>query len=306
MNCFSELTRSGQWYQFYSTLIDNAGPLATKISRGCFETLEEAAQVYQLNNALNEALQYAAGSSSLDVDVAVFLEKTGPIAGAGLINEFAKGIKELGIWGQVVFWPMRLSQNAQSGTQVYSLGGLDINDGTLTGGATRSTNGVVIDPTIVGQRIQLTNNFAVSFNPQTTLMHVFFNNGNDATADFAGSDNLEAYLSMSRLEYFVGVNSLANKINTTYPDLNVGSNFVSSTMRFVNETTLFRGVNGGVPTSLTMPAAPTIESRLFNEIKARRTNPSTIAFSMVSQGPFDTVAVYNLYKQTLGQGLFLP
>lgn len=55
-NCFSDLTYSGQWYEFYSTLIDAAAPGTPKLSRGCFEGLIEDLQKYQLNLALNQAL----------------------------------------------------------------------------------------------------------------------------------------------------------------------------------------------------------------------------------------------------------
>lgn len=59
MNCFSDLTQSGIWYQFYSTLINNSAPGTPKVSRGCFETLEEAAQIYLINQAVNTALEYS-------------------------------------------------------------------------------------------------------------------------------------------------------------------------------------------------------------------------------------------------------
>lgn len=55
-NCFADLTQSGQWYEFYSTLIDNAAPGTPKLNRGCFEGLPEDAQVYQLNLALSQAM----------------------------------------------------------------------------------------------------------------------------------------------------------------------------------------------------------------------------------------------------------
>lgn len=62
-NCFSDLTYSGQWYEFYSTLIDAAAPGTPKLSRGCFEGLIEDLQKYQLNLALNEALANKAPAS---------------------------------------------------------------------------------------------------------------------------------------------------------------------------------------------------------------------------------------------------
>lgn len=62
-NCFSDLTYSGQWYEFYSTLIDAAAPGTPKLNRGCFEGLIEDLQKYQLNLALNQALANKAPAS---------------------------------------------------------------------------------------------------------------------------------------------------------------------------------------------------------------------------------------------------
>jgi len=66
-NCFSDLTYSGQWYEFYSTLIDAAAPGTPKLNRGCFEGLNEDLQKYQLNLALNEALANKASSELISL-----------------------------------------------------------------------------------------------------------------------------------------------------------------------------------------------------------------------------------------------
>lgn len=50
------------------------------------------------------------------------------------ITLFTRGIKSLGLWDDMVCWPMRARQNAGTGSTVYSLGGLGIYNGTLQNG----------------------------------------------------------------------------------------------------------------------------------------------------------------------------
>lgn len=49
------------------------------------------------------------------------------------INEFVRGVKNMGLWGNMTCWPLRANQNAGTGTIAYSLGS-DTKDGTLVNG----------------------------------------------------------------------------------------------------------------------------------------------------------------------------
>lgn len=55
-----------------------------------------------------------------------------------LISDFVRGIKSLGLWNQMVCWPLRSSQNASTTLTARSLGGLGTFDGTLVGLASSS------------------------------------------------------------------------------------------------------------------------------------------------------------------------
>ena len=59
----------------------------------------------------------------LDPDAADFCRRSGATDRAA-INAFVRGVKDLGLWDNMVCWPLRSAQNAGTGTTAYSLGGL--------------------------------------------------------------------------------------------------------------------------------------------------------------------------------------
>jgi hypothetical protein len=89
------------------------------------------------------------GISGFDADAAAYFERAGvtDATAKGQINAFVKGVKDLGLYNEMVCWLLRSSQNAGTGTTAYSLGGLITTNGTLTNGPTWGTNGVTFDGT---------------------------------------------------------------------------------------------------------------------------------------------------------------
>ena len=77
----------------------------------------------------------------LDPDAADFCRRSGATDRAA-INAFVRGVKDLGLWNNIVCWPLRSSQNAGTGTTAYSLGGLGTYNGTLVNGPTWGTSGI--------------------------------------------------------------------------------------------------------------------------------------------------------------------
>ena len=71
-------------------------------------------------------------SKASDPDVAAYVALSGATDVANL-DAFVKGVKDLGLWENMVCWPLRGNQNSGSGTTVYSLGGLGPFNGTLAG-----------------------------------------------------------------------------------------------------------------------------------------------------------------------------
>jgi len=80
---------------------------------------------------------------SLDPHVAVYVERSGATDVANL-DAFVKGVKELGLWENMVCWPLRSSQNSGTNT-AYSLGGLGTFNGTLVNGPTWGADGINMD-----------------------------------------------------------------------------------------------------------------------------------------------------------------
>jgi hypothetical protein len=76
-----------------------------------------------------------------DADATAFAAASGATDVSNL-SAFVKGVKELGLWSNMVCWPLRSSQNAGTGTTAFSLGGLGAYNGTLVNGPTWEDDGV--------------------------------------------------------------------------------------------------------------------------------------------------------------------
>jgi hypothetical protein len=80
-------------------------------------------------------------ASSFDPDARAFVQTSGATDRAA-INHFVKGIRALGLWDDMVCWPLRSAQNAGTGSTAYSLGGLGTYNGTLVNGPTWGADGI--------------------------------------------------------------------------------------------------------------------------------------------------------------------
>jgi hypothetical protein len=96
-----------------------------------------------LNIGLNNGRKLPFG---FDSDAAAYFVTAGvtDATAKSQINDFVKGVKSLGLYNNMVCWPLRSSQNAGTGTTAYSLGGLGTYNGTLTGSSSWSESGAVI------------------------------------------------------------------------------------------------------------------------------------------------------------------
>lgn len=63
------------------------------------------------------------------------------------IRDFAKGVNDLSLWNSMVCWPLRSSQNAETGDTMFSLGGLGTFNGTMVNGPTRGSDGMTFPRT---------------------------------------------------------------------------------------------------------------------------------------------------------------
>ena len=82
--------------------------------------------------------------AGFDADAAAYFDRAGVTnaTAKAQINAFVKGTKDLGLWSNLVCWPLRSAQNKGSGTTAYSLGGYSINNGTLSSGGLWGADGL--------------------------------------------------------------------------------------------------------------------------------------------------------------------
>ena len=104
----------------------------------------------------------------LDKDTLTFAQRVKAGSGTTIlpnnlkdINNFVVGIKRMGLWNQMICWPMRSIHNAGKGSTVYSLGGFGVYNGTMVNSPSWSTDGVTFGGNT--QYIQYSPNFTVDF-----------------------------------------------------------------------------------------------------------------------------------------------
>lgn len=237
-----------------------------------------------------------------DTDASAYFSTAGVTSTAGRqqISRFVTGIKDLGLWSNMVCWPLRSSQNAGTGTTAYSLGGLGTFNGTLTGSSlpTWGVNGINFLPSAssrITALLTLSQPFSVygciSFN-QLTNAGSLFSGGSAANAqmyNFLNSGKIEgasgdtlvstatysAGIKFFTTAYFNGSSSVIGINNSTNTG-SLGSNGISSLVIGNNFNVNYAGKD--------------VE----------------IAFLMFVSNSEINSSVNSIYKSTLGQGLGLP
>lgn len=253
-----------------------------------------------------------------DTDASTYFTTAGVTntAGRQQISRFVTGIKDLGLWSDMVCWPLRSSQNAGTGTTAYSLGGLGTFNGTLANGPTWGADGIVLSST--SHEITLPDNaslynlrtgFAV-FNPSSAA-------DNQRIIEIQDNATIQGWYCLFRYgggatetgaKYLVTRNSTFtnNAPNTETASLN---SFRSSAFTANNTSdNVFRDgslVSGGAKTGL-LTINPT-GSRVLRQLFAN-TLSMVGSFGLISTSTLTNAnisSLHSLYKTTLGQGLGL-
>jgi hypothetical protein len=83
--------------------------------------------------------------AGFDADAVAYFDRAGvtDATAKSQINAFVKGVKDLGLYNNMVSWPLRSAQNAGTGSTAYSLGGLGIFNATKTAGISWQSNGLL-------------------------------------------------------------------------------------------------------------------------------------------------------------------
>ena len=215
------------------------------------------------------------------------------------INLFVKGTKDLGLWEDMVCWPLRSTQNAGTGATAYSLGGFGIYNGTLVNSPTWGTDGItftsgssqtitVPDITISKTDIIMATCQAATSGNLRPINSIWGIDGNGIWAGFAGT-------------YFWDVRSTLGTNNRqsggTVPTSRVFTHGIAST----SGSSFF--VNG---TSILSNAVSSTNANMSSFKINDNGGNGNIAFAMFSQSITGNASLYNLYKTTLGDGFGLP
>jgi hypothetical protein len=215
------------------------------------------------------------------------------------IRDFAKGVNDLGLWNNMVCWPLRSSQNYGSGTTAYSLGGLGTFNGTLVDGPTWNVDNSGINFNATSARIEATGTFA---QPLTTMGSVNFKTTTNGGCLIDGDNRITLFNGgeVSQATLFAG-DTLSSGANTYSP----GNSFIAS---YANGAASVVYVNGA-GTSGNGGSNTLGNPKIYignNHVSSFGNNNLDIAFCAVFSNQAYNDAVRALYKSTLGTGLGLP
>jgi hypothetical protein len=254
--------------------------------------------------------------SGFDGDAAAYFERAGVTDATAKqqINAFVVGIKALGLYNNMVCWPLRSSQNAGTGTTAYSLGGFGIYNGTLTNGPTWGANGITFDGTndYIGISVFVTSYLNTLFysgnhSSITNVEKAMYFNGNEIGTAFSASFGIEC---ASLLSPFPDVGR-----TTTISGLGSGVQYSATGVFNPAGSSMARFYNGGskvINSSATYPASSISEVNIGTRYGSTATNSpfkGTIAIGTyfnIALSDANVLSLYTLYKTTLGTGLGLP
>jgi hypothetical protein len=244
-------------------------------------------------------------SPEIDKDAADFCAATGA-TDLVAISKFCTGLKQLGLWSSVVCWPMRLSQNHQTGTSVRQLGGLAGSyGGTLVNTPTRSSDGIefvsgqdkrVNIPTPFGDtssRFLLAvaketdsvsgNGWVVSGNSHPGVA-IFPHPSQNKTAIFGQPGTVDNFGKYTGQRIFIGFTANATTVTAfrDYTVTNTGAGAIAAATQPMVLGQYSTG-NGEMTGNISFVIAGKIE---------------------ITQAQYQ--AIYNLYRATLGLGLSFP
>ena len=251
-----------------------------------------------------------------DLDAVAYIGKVGitDVTAQNAINDFVLGIKNLGLYNNMVCWPLRSSQNAGTGTTAYSLGGLGTFNGTLTNGPTWGANGITFDGT--NDFIQTT------LNPANGDISIAF----CATAVFpiVGKD-MFVMSSDNLTNRKIALNWTSAATGLVRLDANKGGTYTDNIIRINSTNTasrVFCQASHDGANFYAQKDATSIQSSAYsgsvlgtgaNIAIGARTNGGvyfegniSFAYYMNTSSHLNYSSLYTLYKTTLGAGLGLP
>jgi hypothetical protein len=245
----------------------------------------------------------------LDRDAREYIQRAGVSDAGGRLqlNEFVRGVKGLGLWDSMICWPLRSTQNAGTGTTVYSLGGRFTSPATLINGPAWGTKGIAVSsnthrissdvaPTQFATLIIVRES---GFLPLTTnWSRLFFSRPPGIAGNSYGMTH-DANFVFDHPQTDRVNGSFTPTINTSY--MTTGSATPTGSFLYAN-TSL-------VASNSTAPPMPP-SGLLYNIFESGSSTVNHIySFALLADigiSQSQVTSFYGLYKNTLGVGLTLP
>jgi hypothetical protein len=248
---------------------------------------------------------------AVDADAQSFITTSGA-TDVEAIDQFVKGVKNLGLYNSMVCWPLRSTQNAGTGTTAYSLGGLGTFNGTLVNGPTWASDGIDFDGS--NDRITLPNESFGTGNAATSIWAFLKNETNAARmivlSQGDNNNNTDAFALES--PPFGATNDAAN---IAFTGSTIAAKSTVWKSLFIGNTSAgFRGKDGGAVTEFALSNALNKSGNscalgaFGNPAGASPFDGLIAAVIRINATPTTTLngQIYTLYKSTIGAGLSLP
>jgi len=260
--------------------------------------------------------------SGFDGDAAAYFDRAGvtDATAKSQINAFVVGIKDLGLYNDMVSWPLRSAQNAGTGTTAYSLGGLGTFNGTFAGATlpTWDADGVNFTNDTAAK---ITTSLAQGSSDDINIFSVvqcnpYVSEANSICGTRGGPGGSTAGFTCAQNWYDQGAETLiwlpvspVEAITTRKTD----GSFNAYTHRIaVSAATKTAGVKLNAGTEVTASSVQTYTAGENFTIGNQR--PTDASGSLGGKLPFLAYfktaslssSVYTLYKTTMGTGLGLP
>jgi len=246
-----------------------------------------------------------------DPDARAFISTAGITdrVAKGQINAFVIGVKDLGLYNNMVCWPLRSAQNAGTGTTAYSLGGLGTFDGTLTNGPTWETDGVLFNRTLA-THISATRPIGTLASSAYSIFSVHVNFVEDAQyrALWIGRD-----ASNDRMFFRTIGDAFSASNNGPAAPSGVDGNHSTVLVSGAGDTpkNILAYKDGAI--SGTLSANVTGTNTIYRIGGDGTLNTRSFGFPIAFNGAFNLalsaaqiLEIHTLYKNTLGAGLGLP
>lgn len=238
------------------------------------------------------------------------------------LNQFVISLKKMNLWANTIFWPLRANQNAGNGNTAYSLGGLAIFNGTISSGVVWNTNGLGYSGASFVQAVTVNANIRHLFVLGATIFSVLNNSIDDnfpAVLIQDADDGNPLWPSLyANFSINTGVVAAVTRGASNYFQSTRGGNYtgdfntIAGVIRSTSQAAFRNGILISNETGLSAINLTSTASNVFVKIGGRGNGGAGVsahALSLIINLTLtneEVLALNNLYKSTLGQGLNLP